>query len=100
MSDTVQIAAWEPCLNGLKTERDVSMRTVLADFLRLLPRVLRGMLERATHADALFAEQERAQVTLNSIGDAVVSVDVHGRVTYLNAVAQSMTGWSYPKIAS
>jgi len=70
------------------------MRTVLADFLRLLPRVLRGMLERATHADALFAEQERAQVTLNSIGDAVVSVDVHGRVTYLNAVAQSMTGWS------
>jgi diguanylate cyclase (GGDEF)-like protein/PAS domain S-box-containing protein len=33
-------------------------------------------------------------VTLNSIGDAVISTDVAGNVTYLNAVAESMTGWS------
>ena len=45
------------------------------------------------NADALFAERERAQVTLNSIGDAVISVDFRGRVTYLNGVAEAMTGW-------
>lgn len=42
---------------------------------------------------ALFAEKERAQVTLNSIGDAVLCTDVAGCVTYLNKVAEKMTGW-------
>jgi PAS domain S-box-containing protein len=43
--------------------------------------------------EALFEEKERAQVTLNSIGDAVISTDVEGRVTYLNIVAERLTGW-------
>ena len=42
---------------------------------------------------ALFDEKERAQVTLNSIGDAVVSTDLLGYVTFLNQVAETMTGW-------
>jgi len=46
------------------------------------------------NADALFAERERAQVTLNSIGDAVISTDFRGMVTYLNSVAEAMTGWT------
>jgi PAS domain S-box-containing protein len=49
---------------------------------------------RAENADALFEEKERAQVTLNSIGDAVVSTNFWGRVTYLNNVAERMTGWT------
>jgi diguanylate cyclase (GGDEF)-like protein/PAS domain S-box-containing protein len=43
---------------------------------------------------ALFDEKERAQVTLNSIGDSVVSTDLLGNVTFLNQVAETMTGWS------
>jgi diguanylate cyclase (GGDEF)-like protein/PAS domain S-box-containing protein len=46
------------------------------------------------NAAALFEEKERAQVTLNSIGDAVVSTDFRGRVKYLNRIAERMTGWS------
>jgi diguanylate cyclase (GGDEF)-like protein/PAS domain S-box-containing protein len=65
----------------------------------LLPRTLCGMVERAAQAEALFEEKERAQVTLNSIGDAVISTDVRGRVTYLNAAAESMTGWSLEEAA-
>ncbi|MGB6487745.1 MAG: EAL domain-containing protein [Steroidobacteraceae bacterium] len=60
----------------------------------LLAKALRAVVERAANAETLFEEQERAQVTLNSIGDAVISTDVGGRVTYLNAAAQSITGWS------
>ena len=60
----------------------------------LLPKTLGSMIERAAYAEALFEEKERAQVTLNSIGDAVVSTDVSGRVTYLNVVAEDLTGWS------
>jgi diguanylate cyclase (GGDEF)-like protein/PAS domain S-box-containing protein len=44
--------------------------------------------------EALFEEKERAQVTLNSIGDAVLTTDLLGNVTYLNLVAEAMTGWS------
>jgi diguanylate cyclase (GGDEF)-like protein/PAS domain S-box-containing protein len=60
----------------------------------LLPKAVSSMIERAAYAEALFEEKERAQVTLNSIGDAVVSSDVAGRVTYLNAIAETLTGWS------
>lgn len=44
--------------------------------------------------EALFDEREHAQVTLDSIGDAVLSTDLEGRLTYLNRVAEEMTGWS------
>ncbi len=60
----------------------------------LLPKALRSMIERAAIAEALFAEKERAEVTLNSIGDAVMSTDESGIVSYLNAVAEELTGWS------
>src|SRR5262245_66178475 len=37
---------------------------------------------------------ELLRVTLSSIGDAVIATDTHGRVTYLNPVAESLTGWT------
>jgi diguanylate cyclase (GGDEF)-like protein/PAS domain S-box-containing protein len=57
-------------------------------------RALQNLIERKAIEDALFVEKERAQVTLDSIGDAVLSTDISGNVTYLNLVAESMTGWS------
>ena len=44
--------------------------------------------------EALFEEKERAQVTLNSIGDAVLVTDRQGKVSYLNPMAEIMTGWA------
>jgi diguanylate cyclase (GGDEF)-like protein/PAS domain S-box-containing protein len=42
----------------------------------------------------LFAEKERILVTLESIGDAVISTDATGHVDYLNPIAEMLTGWS------
>ena len=64
-----------------------------------LSQALNSMLERSAYAEALFLEKERAQVTLASIADAVISTDVAGKVTYLNPVAESMTGWSRQEAA-
>ncbi|MBD1877100.1 EAL domain-containing protein [Nodosilinea sp. FACHB-131] len=50
--------------------------------------------QRRQMEEALFHEKELAQVTLHSIGDAVITTDVAGRVEYCNPVAQSLTGWS------
>jgi diguanylate cyclase (GGDEF)-like protein/PAS domain S-box-containing protein len=58
-----------------------------------LQRALRNAVERSSIEDALYAEKERAVVTLNSIGDAVLCTNISGRITYLNAVAEEMTGW-------
>ncbi len=57
-------------------------------------RAVRNIIEREAARQELFLEKERAQVTLNSIGDAVLSTDISGKVTYLNVVAEAMTGWS------
>src|SRR6266852_2069093 len=56
-------------------------------------RAIRNIIEREIARQELFIEKERAQVTLNSIGDAVLSTDILGNVTYLNVVAEHMTGW-------
>jgi PAS domain S-box-containing protein len=60
---------------------------------RGLERALRYAIERQTMEQALYAEKERAQVTLNSIGDAVICTDIAGKVTFLNLAAEKMTGW-------
>jgi len=61
---------------------------------RGLIRALRYAVERKASEEALFVEKERAQVTLNSIGDAVICTDIAGNITFLNVVAEKMTGWS------
>lgn len=59
----------------------------------LLQKAVCNMIDRAANVEALFDEKERAQITLDSIGDAVISADARGRVTYLNLVAEGLTGW-------
>ena len=51
-------------------------------------------LVRRRAEEALRKQSEWLQVTLSSIGDAVISTDVEGRVTFMNRVAESLTGWS------
>lgn len=63
------------------------------DFAAMVQSLEKDITERNRVESELFAEKERAQVTLNSIGDAVVTTDVQGTVTFLNPVAENMTGW-------
>jgi diguanylate cyclase (GGDEF)-like protein/PAS domain S-box-containing protein len=62
--------------------------------LRGFGKVTRDITERKQAEEALFAEKERAEVTLKSIGDAVICTDVSGDITFLNLVAEKVTGWS------
>jgi diguanylate cyclase (GGDEF)-like protein/PAS domain S-box-containing protein len=66
---------------------------------RSLLRSLRYAVERKNAEEALFVEKERALVTLNSIGDAVICTDISGNITYLNLVAEKMTGWPLQEAA-
>jgi len=60
----------------------------------LVPQSLRNVIERMKVERGLYVAQARAEITLNSIGDAAVSVDMAGRVDYLNTAAELVCGWS------
>ena len=49
--------------------------------------------ERKRAETQVFEEKERAQVTLQSIGDGVITTDANGNIDYINPVAQDLTGW-------
>ena len=44
--------------------------------------------------EEIAGQRERLRVTLRSIGDAVIATGTEGRVTYLNPVAERLTGWA------
>ena len=60
---------------------------------RELMRALLNAAERKIIEEIQFAEKERAQATLDSIGDAVICTDAADNITFLNHVAETMTGW-------
>lgn len=55
--------------------------------------------ERRAADLALRASERRFATTLSSIGDAVIATDASGRVTFMNAVAEELTGWPMPGTA-
>ena len=59
---------------------------------RTLWQLIAMMFEHRGLQQQIFVERERAEITLNSIGDAVMSTDTQGRVTYLNREAEALTG--------
>jgi diguanylate cyclase (GGDEF)-like protein/PAS domain S-box-containing protein len=60
---------------------------------------LHSALDRAKRTEQeLYKEKEKAVVTLRSIGDAVITTDRHGCVTYMNPVAEELIGWGFRDI--
>ncbi len=82
--------------DGLRVTLDFSIKPVTDEsgrVIMLLPEA-RDISERKEAERAIFEEKERAQVTLESIGDAVITTDAEGRIDYMNPIAEQITGWS------
>jgi len=57
-------------------------------------KIVRDITERKRTEEALHQQREWLRVTFASIGDAVITTDTNGVVTFLNPVAESLTGWN------
>jgi diguanylate cyclase (GGDEF)-like protein/PAS domain S-box-containing protein len=76
----------------LETGLTALIGLTLAGSLLLL---MRRQQAREKHlTKAVFDEKERARVTLQSIGDAVITTDIHQNIDYLNPVAERLTQWT------
>ncbi|MEM7763331.1 MAG: EAL domain-containing protein [Pseudomonadota bacterium] len=64
------------------------------DGRRCIEGTITDITERKRAERRIFAEKERAEVTLKSIGDGVITTDADGCVEYLNPVAEELTGFS------
>lgn len=78
---------------------DVYVSVIFDGARRLLFAILFDVTEREALRNELLREKELLRVTLQSIGDGVVTTDRDGRITGLNAVAQELTGWETAQAA-
>jgi PAS domain S-box-containing protein len=60
----------------------------------------REITKRKKAEKALLESEQRWSTTISSIGDAVITTDLNGKVTFLNAVAEDLTGWSLKEASS
>lgn len=67
--------------------------TALGLIVLALLRTHKLLAQRQVFANALQLEKERAQITLQSIGDGVITTDVGGAIAYMNPAAEAMTHW-------
>ena len=70
-----------------------NLATALGLIALALLRTHKLLAQRHAFADALQLEKERAQITLQSIGDAVITTDVEGAIAYMNPAAEALTHW-------
>jgi diguanylate cyclase (GGDEF)-like protein/PAS domain S-box-containing protein len=71
----------------------INLVTAVVLILMALLRTHKLLAQRHAFADALEVEKERAQVTLESIGDGVITTDVEGAIVYMNPAAEGLTHW-------
>ncbi len=82
------------CKDGSVFPIDISAKGAISNGKPIIISLIRDITKRKNAEAAVWQEKERAQVTLESIGDGVITTDIRANVEYLNPVAEALTGWT------
>ena len=82
------------CKDGSVFPIDISSKGAIYNGEPIIVNLIRDVSKRKEAEAQVWLAKERAQVTLKSIGDGVITTDVRARVDYVNPVAEDLTGWS------
>ncbi|MBE0651509.1 MAG: PAS domain S-box protein [Bacteroidales bacterium] len=80
--------------DGTLFDAEISARVIYVDGKKYFHQVIRDITDRKRAERALIESEERFRTTLYSTGDAIITTDTHGKVRYLNKVAENLIGWT------
>ena len=72
---------------------EISLSETVVDEHKYYVAMIRDITERKRFEEELAAEKKSLAVTLGSIGDGVITIDLSGRIVVCNAASETMTGW-------
>ena len=81
------------CMDGSLVDTEITLTKITVEGEPLIHAQIRDLTEQNRLGAALYAEKERAEITLASIGDAVITTNAEGHITFINHVASHLTGW-------
>jgi diguanylate cyclase (GGDEF)-like protein/PAS domain S-box-containing protein len=81
----------------LTVDEQDEMKEIYQALNQILDSLVKSHTERQKIEQIWYKEKELAQVTLQSIGDAVITTDANGNIVYLNPIAETLTGWHKQK---
>ena len=90
--ESLRSAQYQRNVRGTMTSIYLASMLAVIGLVTLAYYILHEMELREKHAAAIRVREEWFRVTLTSVGDAVIATDNHGKVTFLNSVAEKLTG--------
>ncbi len=83
--------------DGTLFDAEVSLNLFHSSGHNLILAIVRNITDRKLIEKTMHDSHEELNITLRSIGDAVIVTDIDGLVTYLNPIAENLTGWNFIK---
>ncbi|VVB53134.1 Methyl sulfide methyltransferase-associated sensor [uncultured archaeon] len=93
-TDITELKTAEEALQKAHDELEIKVEERTAELVNTNEELKAEMTERERAEEALRESERLWATTLASIGDAVICTDVEGRITFMNSVAEALTGWT------
>lgn len=83
------------CLDGKVIETEAALVPIIYKGQNSIQFVIRDISERIKTKEELVTEKERLSVTLQSISDGMIALDINSKIVLINKIAEELTGWSH-----